>query len=348
MQCFLAYCLTLYVLQLCCPFQLARRDISLDAINSADLDLFDAVLGQEGVSEGVLGNLISAAVDADHADETGNKNLFSVAECIAASVTRNTVVDRLSAALVHLDESLMLKHDCGSAVTSEAAEARETLMPASEKASCVARARVFLSRLSRLPESALASRLDALFVEREVGNLQLCCFLLLEGRSSPLRGNQNVADGVQHRLLSMTKPSAAELLWSRDKDLLVDICTADFPLCQQYMAHMLARLQCCLWRHLLNDVDAVAAAAELSVSTVPGSTSGIDIDLIPARLREQVEASCADARELAGKVDAGLLAEEVVDDISDRLLSVLSQCGCVTLAYHVWTRNLLCRLMNVF
>jgi hypothetical protein len=302
--------------------------LSLEDVDGAEMVLFDAVIGQEGVSDSVLGNLALAAADADHADETPNENLFSLAERIASAVTRRTVLDRLNAALCHLDHAGAICNDRSSG-GCDTIDPPRSVSPFTDRVSCVARARVTLSKLSMAPQHALSSRLDTILQGAGEGNLRLCCYLLLEGRSSTLTASQHVANSVQQRFLNMRNSEAAAKLWSSDAELLAQVSEADFALFRQYLAHLLARLSCCLWRHLVDDAEALdatdAALREMENACPSGELGRLRRDA----LRDQCQSACADLKELAGVCDTERPIEEVAGDVTFRLLSISSRCGCV-------------------
>lgn len=148
-----------------------------------------------------------------------------------------------------------------------------------------------------------------------------------------------VADAVQARLLAMAPADAAAELWRLDVQLLRDVCAADFPVCRAYVGHLLARLLCILWRHVLADADAAAAeAAATMAAAASDAKAGAAVAEAQAAsaaqaLRAQYESGCVETRKLAGELDAGQSIDEAAKDCTERLLSLVSYCGYVRKAW---------------
>jgi hypothetical protein len=287
-------------------------------VDGAEVTFFDSVLGHEGVTEEMLGHLVAAAVGADAVDGTPNRSLSALAQCVSTAVTRRAVVDRLSAAVSHLDRC-----------SAPASGGRGRYVPAADEVSSVSRAHVFLSRLARLPAADLGVRVDALMSQASAADLQLACAVVLEADASAGSANTAVSIAIRRRLLALTSESAAADLWCVDGSLLSRLSDNDFPIFRQYMRHLLARLQCCLWRLLVEDVDLVETARNVRQSARPVEhlEPGAPGTMCPAQVRRLEEVACAEARGLAGENDSHMGVAPVTRDIEARLLMLLSRCG---------------------
>lgn len=313
---------------------MGKKKLSLASIDDAEVLFFDAVLSHEVISEDMLGHLSSAAVNADRVDETPDKNLSALADCIAAAVVRRHTVDRLTSVASRLDDAIGASGEC--AISEEAKKVAQKATAA--KSSDAGRAQIFLHAFASLAPSDLGRRLDVFFSKGEQADIKMACDVLVLAASAATGSSgarfSTVQSTLRDRLLGLNKERVNEELWTLDKVLLCQLGEADFPMFRGYILHLLARLKCFLWNYLRQDTGMLEAALNAK-----GISRGSGEDKM-ALLRTQSAAECRDAIALVGSrggSGSALLSER--EDLHDRFSVLLSRCGNVGVITRLFLTN---------
>jgi hypothetical protein len=261
--------------------QLKPHELTLEALNDAEVALFDSVIAYENLDPAVIGRISTAAESADIADGSPNKSLAVLADCVAEAVTRRAVLDRLAAANNVLDcrrstQSVLIvgnRDRCSLPLAGQghACDRRKWML-----SSDFARARVLFARLSCMPQQELSARLHTLVTVGDpesvlVASLGVADEINCSGTTvttaettlTTVVPEQLISSDVTREitkiLANFSSQRAASTIWKLDPCIMAILCEADFEIFQSYICNILHTLQRAVERQYLNERQAMAS-----------------------------------------------------------------------------------------
>lgn len=309
--------------------KLATKGLSFEAIESAEAHLFEAVVADERIDEEKLGFAASVAADADVVEETPNRSLGLLADCVAAAVTRQAVAKRLASALCRLGSS----NEGGVAGTFVQGLDSPSSDAVVGRATQIGRAHVVLERLAELPLASRKARLDRLVSCGKPSEVVLACDILAHRHATSNPAKKAVSDDILARLLAFDNTRKADELWNLNDSILGTLCEKYFPIFQGYLNFLLGRLRVALWEAWLSDaavVDVAASAQRGSSSPATSPARTAHNQSVYGRLQEIADADCVEARLLICKVDQKRTPQEVLGEVEKRIKLLFNCCSCVS------------------